>query len=335
MWSGILWGGDMRAYLRFGDWLGRHMAAVAPLCLIAAVIAPGVFSQLEPFVTPLFAFVTFQGALSNTFQNVIRAFRHPGPLLLILFVSAVVTPVLAYSTATLLFAQSPDIVCGIVLEYSVPVAVISTLWVGLYNGDAALGLATLLVSTVIAPFTIPLTLKLLLGAVVKVNASEMIVSMLVRIAIPAIVGIAVNDLSRGAAKERIAPSLAPASRIAISLVILANSTSVAPFVRNITPRLVTVVAFIGVFASLGFALGVLVARIAGQGRAQAVTTTFECGLRNISAGAVIAAEFFPAETMFPVICGTLFQNVLAGLFGSLVAPRLFGEADEEDQGKAV
>ena len=318
----------MKTWLAIGDWLGRHMPLVAPGCLVLAVIAPEVFSQLDPLVTPLFAFVTFQGALSNTFQNVARAFRHPGPMLLILFVSAVFMPVLAYLLGNLFFGASPDIVCGIVLEYAVPVAVISTLWIGLYDGDASLGLATLLVSTVLAPLTIPLTLKLLLGAVVHVDAGEMIVSMLIRIAIPAVVGIAANDLSHGAAKEKLSPALAPASRIAIAMVILANSTAVAPFVRSLTPQLVAVIVFIGVFASLGFAWGAIAARLARQGRAQAVTTTFECGLRNISAGAVIAAEFFPPETMFPVICGTLFQNVLAGVFGSLVAPRLFGDNEK-------
>lgn len=318
----------MKQWLALGKWLGNHMAYVAPTCLVLAVIAPGVFSKLSPLVTPLFAFVTFQGALSNTFQNVIKAFRRPGPMLLILFVSAVFMPVAAYLLGNLLFGQSPDIVCGIVLEYAVPIAVISTLWVGLYDGDAALGLAALLVSTILAPVTIPLTLKLLLGTVVKVNAGDMIISMLIRIAIPAAVGITVNDLSHGAAKERLSPVLAPASRIAIALVILANSTSVAPFVRNLTPQLIAVILFIGVFSCLGFASGVAAARLFRQPRDKAVTTTFQSGLRNITAGAVLAAEFFPAETMFPVICGTLFQNVLAGVFGSVVAPRLFGETDE-------
>ncbi|MFR8351665.1 MAG: hypothetical protein ACLVB1_02205 [Blautia obeum] len=32
-------------------------------------------------------------------------------------------------------------------------------------------------------------------------------------------------------------------------------------------------------------------------------------MRNISAGAVIAAAYFPGEVMFPVMIGTLFQQV--------------------------
>ena len=45
------------------------------------------------------------------------------------------------------------------------------------------------------------------------------------------------------------------------------------------------------------------------------------GMRNISAGAVIAAAYFPGEVMFPVMIGTLFQQVLAALFGKLLAQK--------------
>ena len=45
------------------------------------------------------------------------------------------------------------------------------------------------------------------------------------------------------------------------------------------------------------------------------------GMRNISAGAVIAGAYFPAECLFPVMIGTLFQQVLAALFGKLLAQK--------------
>lgn len=42
------------------------------------------------------------------------------------------------------------------------------------------------------------------------------------------------------------------------------------------------------------------------------------GMRNISAGAVIAGAYFPAETLFPVMIGTLFQQILAAFYGSMM-----------------
>ena len=42
------------------------------------------------------------------------------------------------------------------------------------------------------------------------------------------------------------------------------------------------------------------------------------GMRNIRAGAAIAAAYFPGEVMFPVMIGTLFQQILAACYGSLI-----------------
>lgn len=54
---------------------------------------------------------------------------------------------------------------------------------------------------------------------------------------------------------------------------------------------------------------------------RAVSMMYGTGMRNISAGAVIAAAYFPGEVMFPVMIGTLFQQVLAALFGKLLAQK--------------
>lgn len=50
-----------------------------------------------------------------------------------------------------------------------------------------------------------------------------------------------------------------------------------------------------------------------------VSMIYGSGMRNISAGAVIASTYFPAEVVFPVMIGTLFQQILAALFGMLVS----------------
>ena len=100
--------------------------------------------------------------------------------------------------------------------------------------------------------------------------------------------------------------------------ILTISSGVAPYVRGLTPELAAVAAFVCAFAASGYALGLLAARLMRRPREQQVTMTYLCGMRNISAGAVIAGEYFPGEVMFPVVIGTLFQQVLAATYGSLL-----------------
>lgn len=308
----------MGIWKAFGSFIGSHLAFIAPICVALGVIFPEQVSVLKPLVVGLFAFMTFQGALGNNLANLARAFRHPAAMLVTLAVSAVLMPLVAFLLATLFFGGNPNLVCGIVLEYSVPVAVVSAMWINMFGGDLSQGLATLLVSTVLSPVTIPLTLKLLLGQTVEVDAAGMMFDMLVEIALPALAGMLVNDLTHGWGKSTLSPAIAPAAKVALVLVILSNSTGVAPYVRNLTPQLVGVVAFIGLFATSGYFWGLGIARLWRRPRETMVTMTFQTGMRNISAGAVLAAQYFPGEVMFPVIIGTLFQQVLAACFGNFM-----------------
>ena len=318
----------MGAWRALGSFIGGHMMFFAPACVVVAVLFPDQIVVLKPLVPFLFALMTFQGSLSNNLSHLAQTVRYPAPMFVTLAVSAVLMPTLACAVGTLLFGSNPNLVCGIVLEYTVPVAVVSSMWIGLFGGDMSLGLATMLVSTVAAPVTMPLTLKVLLGQTVAVDAGRMVAEMLVQIAVPALAGMLVNDLTHGWGKRTLSPAISPAARVGMLMVMLANSTGIAPYVRALTPQLVGVAAFIGVFATSGYVWGLLVARLWKRDRETTVTMTFQCGMRNISAGAVVAAQFFGGETMFPVIIGTLFQQVLAACFGSLMR-RVLGEAAEE------
>lgn len=307
----------MDAWKRLGGFIGSHMAFVSPACVVLGVLFPQI-AIMRPLVTPLFAFMTFQSSLSNTFGNLWQALRHPTPMLVSLLLASVAMPCVACALGTLLFGGDPNLVCGIVLEYSVPVAVVSAMWTNMLGGDPALSLATILLSTVAAPVTIPVTLHVLLGQTVEVDAAQMMGEMAVSIALPALLGTLLNDLTRGRASREVSPVISPAAKIALVLVILCNSTGVAPYVRDLTPTLVGVAAFICAFSAFGYVVGLLAARAMRRPHDQVVSMTYLVGMRNISAGAVIAGEYFPGEVMFPVVIGTLFQQVLAASFGSVL-----------------
>ena len=308
----------MDTWKRLGGFIGSHLAVIAPICVALAVLFPGVFSITKPLVPAFFAFMTFQSALSNTFGTLAHVARRPAPVLVALLISAVVMPCAACALATLFFGSSPEIVSGIVLEYSVPVAVVSAMWTNMLGGDLSLTLGTILVSTLVAPFSIPLTLELLLGQTVELDVLSMVGDMLVQIALPAVAGTALNDLSRGRAARELSPVVAPAAKIALLLVILSNSTGAAPYVRALTPQLVAVALFVLLFAACGYALGLLAASLLRVPREQRTSMTFLVGMRNISTGAVIAGAYLPGEAMFPVVMGTLFQQVLAATYGAVL-----------------
>lgn len=320
----------MAAWRRLGEVIAHNMVFLVPLCLVFGVCAPDAFAVLKPLVTPMFAFVTFQGSLGNNFFNLARTFRRPAPMLVAIAISQVLMPLVGWVLGGLLFSD-PNIVAGIVLEYSVPIAVTSTMWIGIYAGDMSLALGTLLISTLISPVTIPTTLRLLVGATVQVDAAGMFFDMLVMIALPALAATALNQATRGRVKATLSPALAPLARIFVILVITTNSTSLHDFMFNLTPELAGVMVFIAAMASSGYLWGFAAAHLMHLEREQAVTLTFCSALRNISAGAVIAQAYFPAATMFPVMTGTLFNQFLAAVFGRVFSRAFSPDANEGDQ----
>jgi len=52
-----------------------------------------------------------------------------------------------------------------------------------------------------------------------------------------------------------------------------------------------------------------------------VAVQFNSGMRNLSAGAVIAIKYFPSAVAIPVITGMLFQQILAAMSGLFIRSR--------------
>lgn len=154
-----------------------------------------------------------------------------------------------------------------------------------------------------------------MGTTIHIDAGGMMLDMLLMIALPALAGMLANDLTRGWAREVLSPAAAPLSKIFLIVIIASNSTSMSEYVLHMNWTRLGVALFVLLFTASGFAWGLLAARLLRTDEATAITLSFDCGLRNISSGAVIATQYFPGETVFPVMCGTLFQQLLASLAG--------------------
>lgn len=312
----------MDVWKRLGAWISGHMVVVVPLCLVVGVFFPQVLIPLRPAIPTLFAVVTFQNALRNDFASLRDTLRRPQALLITLALVHVVAPLAISFVAKALFRANPDTVVGLVLECCVPVGATTVMWSGVYGGNVALALAMMFVSTTIAPFSIPWTLRLLVGTTVEVDVLGMMGGMLYMVGIPAVVGVVVNQLSQGWGKERLSPVMAPLSSILVPIIIATNATGISRYVLNLTPWLVAVAAFVGTVTLLSVCAGLLVARLTRQPPDVTVTMAFDCGIRNISAGAVLAAAYLPAESLFPVMIGTLFQQLLAAVVGRTLQRRM-------------
>ena len=74
----------------------KWMALVTPACLLFGVLFPDIAKHGLPYVSLVFAFMTFTGALKSDFHDMARVLKHPIPLLACLGVLHVLLPVLAW-----------------------------------------------------------------------------------------------------------------------------------------------------------------------------------------------------------------------------------------------
>ena len=303
---------------RFNRFIEKWMAFVTPLCLLTGVCFPDIAKHGLPYVTYVFAFMTFAGALKSRFRDVANVLKNPTSLLIIMVMLHVVIPTTACGLGHLLFHDNMNLITGMVLEFSIPTAVASLMWVSIFDGNSSLSLSLVVIDTILAPFIIPTTLHILIGSNVELDTAGMMKELLYMVALPAVAAMCLNQLSGGKIMKTWPKKLAPFSKLALMFVVTSNSSKVAPYIRNMNIQRVGVAATILCLAAGGYFLGWIIARVTKQEQEATISMVYGTGMRNISTGAVIAAAYFPGEVMFPVMIGTLFQQILAAISGKLL-----------------
>lgn len=304
----------MRVMNAFNRYTGKWMPIIVLFCLCTGIFFSESIGHLTFLVPYVFAFMTFTGALNSNLRQLFHIAQHPLTLLIAFVLIHVAIPLLALGAGHVLFAGHPQFITGTVLEYVVPSAVASVMWCTMSGGNISLTLSILLVDTLAAPLILPFSLHILLGAHVQINIWGMMRDMMWMVTIPALLAMLLNQLTNDRVGKKLSPVMAPYGKLALIFIITVNSTRVASFVRHMNLIQFEVAVVILVLAISGYIAGWFFAFLLHQDKSMTISMTFGCGMRNISAGAVIAAAYFPPEVMFPVMIGTLFQQALASLF---------------------
>jgi tagaturonate reductase len=168
---------------------------------------------------------------------------------------------------------------------------------------------------VLAPVLAPGMVRLLLGTSISLNTTGMMISLVYIVVIPTIIGVSLNESSRGKIPALISPWLSPLSKFCPILIIAANSAAVAPQIRLDNPRLWLILAVCIGFSVLGFMCGKLMGLVGKFSREKQITVLYASGLRNIGAALILAIEFFPASAALPALLGILFQQTNAAVMG--------------------
>lgn len=317
--------------LRFNRILEKWMPAIAPSSVVVGVLLAHHIKDYTYIVPWIFAVMTFSGSLSSSFHDLKKVLQHPLSLFVCMLLLHAFLPLIAWSTGALVFPDDPLIVTGLVLAFVIPTGISSFVWVSMFRGNVALTLAIILIDTLLSPFIVPYTLHWFVGANVEIDLWGMMSGLLWMVVLPSLLGMALQQWTKGKAKQRLNPYLSPISKLGLSAVIVLNSAVVAPYFRELNAKLFLIIFVILILAFTGYLAGWMAARLLGWDRGTIIAMTLNSGMRNISAGAVLAMNYFAPAVALPVVCCMLFQQILASVYTAWLR-KVYGDGEHEALG---
>ncbi|WP_077622543.1 bile acid:sodium symporter family protein [Sediminibacillus massiliensis] len=310
--------------IKLNERLNSVMPFLAPVSVVLGVLLSGHIIGFAFLITWIFAFISFTGSLNSNFHSLQKTFLNPLPIIVVLIVLHIIMPIWAWSVGHITFNGDMLTIIGLLLSMAIPTGITSFIWVSIHKGNIALTFSTVIIDTILSPVLVPLTLSLFVGASVDMEIWSMMRSLVGMVVLPSVLAMTINHISKGRAGEVWSPRLSPFSKLGLMLVIMINSAVVAPYLSNINWKLVWIAAVVFFIAASGYLLSWCIGTLLNRDRDEVIALTFSGGMRNISAGSVIAVTYFPPPVAVPVVIGMLFQQVLASIYGFLLR-RLYGK----------
>lgn len=295
--------------------LEKAMPLLTPTGVLIGLLLGHRISHWAPAVTWLFAFMTLTGALSINAKEFLLVLKKPFPIFVFLLTFHIIMPLIAFFTGKVFFPNDQAFITGIVLLFSIPTAVSGSIWSTIHNGNISLTITLILLDTILAPFLTPATVSFFMGKSIEIDSLGMFISLVWMVVIPSIIGICLNQFSKGKIPQTISPYCKPISKLALLLVIIINSARIRGSIGQFEVVFIFVALVALFLAFLGFGLGAFAGRWMKLPRPNCVSLMYSTGLRNISAALVLALTYFDARSGIPIVIGIIFQQTIAAISG--------------------
>jgi predicted Na+-dependent transporter len=305
--------------LKLNKQLEKIMPLITPTSVVLGVLLAVYIKDFSYLIPWIFAFMTFSGSLNSNFKSLSDVVRHPLPIFAAMIILHILMPIWAWSVGHITFHDDIFTITGIVLGMAIPTGVMSFIWVSIYKGNIPLTLSIILIDTILSPLIVPYCLTFLIGEKIEMDMFGIMKGLVGMIVLPSVLGMLVNQFLKGSVTKKLSSTLAPFSKISLGIVVMLNGAVIAPHLTNINLKLISIILVVFFIAATGYVFSFFIGKLIRSDRDTVVSLTFSGGMRNISAGAVIAVTYFPPAVAVPVVVGMLFQQVLASFTGYLMA----------------
>ncbi|MCB0689295.1 MAG: bile acid:sodium symporter family protein [Saprospiraceae bacterium] len=169
-----------------------------------ALYYPYLFDEINGFelavlITPLIQIIMFGMGSSMGVKDFIELSRRPKAVIVGVVAQFTIMPVIAFVLASS-FNFPDEISAGIILLGTAPTSVTASLFCYLAKANVALAITITAVTTLLAPFVLPVLMKLLAGGFIEIDVLKMMWGMIQIVIIPIVAGLLFNHFLRGKAK---------------------------------------------------------------------------------------------------------------------------------------
>ena len=293
-----------RAANAFPLWIG--------LAAVLAWFQPGWFAWFRGgWVVGALGVAMLGMGLTLTWEDLFRAVRMPGQVVLGFLLQYTVMPFLGWGAARWMDLP-PALAAGVVLVGCCPGGTASNVVSYLARADVPLSVLMTAASTLAAAVMTPWLTAWLAGRYVEVDGWGLAFSTLQVVVLPVLAGVVLRSRA-GKATERLLVWSPLAAVVAIAMIVAAILAQNAPGLREAGGRLVAAVLLLH---AGGFALGWGLSRLARQNEKTARTISIEVGMQNSGLGVVLAQRHFPDPVS---ALPAAISSVVHSLIGSLLA----------------
>jgi BASS family bile acid:Na+ symporter len=328
------------------DWIHNNFLLVILGCYALGAFAPflglavskihfGIIGQGEdalkisiPFL--MLSLLLFNSGLGIKQNELVNLQHHPWtlfwgfalnfclPLSIILFLSI-----------SMQWWHNPDelqnVLAGLALVGAMPIAASSTAWTQKGNGNLALSLGLILISTLLSPVTTPMALHFS-GNLTTGDYSEDLhllangnanLFLILSVVIPSFAGIALHFLIKEKKASDLRSGLKETNLLILLLLNYFNASNVLPgIIKNPDwDFLLMIVVVTFLLCVTAFGVGYLTGKFLKVNKADRTSLMFGLGMNNNGTGLVLASMTLSDHplVMLPIIIYNLLQHIIAGL----------------------
>ncbi len=268
--------------------------------------------KLTQLINPLIQMIMFGMGATLSWKDFAAVAQSPKSVAIGISAQFAIMPLIGFGLAKL-SGLEPEVAAGIILVGCAPGGTASNVMAFLARANVALSVTLTTITTLLAPFMMPVLMKLLAGQFIEIDLLKMMWDIFKIILLPVGAGLLVHQML-GKNSGWIEKLLPLVSMLGIALIILVITAAGRDSLLEIGPILILLVFLHNI---MGYGVGYGLARSIGMGEQDARTIAVEVGMQNAGLASGLSNIMGKITTLglAPAVFGPM-QNITGSILAT-------------------